>query len=85
MLLNQFPYPITVTMVQLLSITIYCGPILRLMGVRRQTDISWNYYKIIILPLAFGKFLASVLSHVSLYKVPVSYAHTGELLFLGLF
>lgn len=78
MLLNEFPYPMSVTMIQLLSITFYSGPVLKLMGVRRQIDISWKYYKLIILPLALGKFLASVFSHVSLWKVPVSYAHTGK-------
>ncbi|GLH12610.1 hypothetical protein R5R35_004883 [Gryllus longicercus] len=76
MLLSDFPYPMTVTMVQLTSITIYSGPFFNLWGVRRFVDISWNYYLKIIVPLALGKFLASVFSHVSIWKVPVSYAHT---------
>ncbi|XP_068220823.1 solute carrier family 35 member E1 homolog [Palaemon carinicauda] len=75
-LLNEFPYPMTVTMVQLLSITLYSSPTLRWMGVRKRADISWSYYKRMILPLAFGKCFSSVFSHVSLWKVPVSYAHT---------
>lgn len=78
LLLSEFPYPMSVTMVQLVSITFYCGPVLKILGVRRQAEISWDYYKMIVLPLAFGKFLASVFSHVSLWKVPVSYVHTGE-------
>ncbi|XP_076060571.1 solute carrier family 35 member E1 homolog isoform X2 [Oratosquilla oratoria] len=75
-ILNEFPYPMTVTMVQLVSITLYSGPVLKWMRVRKRTDISWPYYKKIILPLALGKFLSSVSSHVSIWKVPVSYAHT---------
>ncbi|XP_071547741.1 solute carrier family 35 member E1 homolog [Panulirus ornatus] len=75
-LLNEFPYPMTVTMVQLMSITLYSSPVLKWMGVRRRADISWSYYKRIIIPLAFGKFIASVFSHVSIWRVPVSYAHT---------
>ncbi|KAJ9589082.1 hypothetical protein L9F63_017627, partial [Diploptera punctata] len=76
MLLNDFPYPLTVTMVQLSSITIYSGPFFNMWGVRKFVDISWNYYFKVIVPLALGKFLASVSSHVSIWKVPVSYAHT---------
>ena len=78
MLLNDFPYPLTVTMVQLSSITIYSGPFFNMWGVRKFVDISWNYYFKVIIPLALGKFLASVSSHVSIWKVPVSYAHTGN-------
>ncbi|XP_044742265.1 solute carrier family 35 member E1 homolog isoform X2 [Chrysoperla carnea] len=76
MLLSDFPYPITVTMVQLLSITVYSGPFLSLWGVRKYVDISWSYFFKLIIPLAFGKFFASAFSHLSLWKVPVSYAHT---------
>lgn len=78
MLLNDFPYPMTVTMVQLTSITLYSGPFFNMWGVRKFVDISWGYYMKVIVPLALGKFLASVSSHVSIWKVPVSYAHTGK-------
>jgi solute carrier family 35 protein E1 len=78
MLLNDFPYPMTVTMVQLTSITLYSGPFFNMWGVRKFVDISWSYYVKVIVPLALGKFLASVSSHISIWKVPVSYAHTGK-------
>lgn len=80
-LLTQFPYPMTVTMVQLLSITVYSGPFLNFWGVRKFADFSWSFYFKIIVPLALGKFFVSVLTHVSLWKVPVSYAHTGMSLY----
>lgn len=80
MILSEFPYPMTVTMVQLTSITVYSGPFFNLWGVRKYVDISWRYYFKFIVPLALGKFMASVTSHISIWKVPVSYAHTGECL-----
>ncbi|XP_049290990.1 solute carrier family 35 member E1 homolog [Anopheles funestus] len=76
MILSEFPYPMTVTMIQLTSITVYSGPFFNLWGVRKYVDISWRYYFTFIVPLALGKFLASVTSHISIWKVPVSYAHT---------
>lgn len=79
-LLSDFPYPMTVTMVQLMTITL-AGPLFGLWGVRRTGVggmLTWRYYFKLIVPLALGKFLGNVLSHVSIWKVPVSYAHTGE-------
>lgn len=80
MVLSTFPYPMTVTMVQLTSITLYSGPFFNLWGVRKYSNISWNYYFKMIIPLALGKFFSSVTSHISIWKVPVSYAHTGRYL-----
>lgn len=80
-LLSDFPYPMTVTMVQLLSITIYLIPILKNFVESHTTWIPYHiplrYWFQMILPLAFGKFVSSVSSHISIWKVPVSYAHTG--------
>ncbi|XP_077550425.1 solute carrier family 35 member E1 homolog [Haemaphysalis longicornis] len=74
--LNSFPYPLTVTMVQLFSITVYSGPVFALWGIRPYLDLEWGAYMRCIVPLACGKFVSSLTSHVSLWKVPVSYAHT---------
>lgn len=78
MVLSEFPYPMTVTMVQLTSITLYSGPFFNLWGVRKYSGFTWSYYFRFIVPLALGKFFASVSSHISIWKVPVSYAHTGK-------
>ncbi|XP_017060560.1 solute carrier family 35 member E1 homolog [Drosophila ficusphila] len=76
MVLNEFPFPMTVTLVQLCSITLYSGPFFNLWRIRKYQDIPRSYYFRLIVPLALGKLLASVTSHISLWKVPVSYAHT---------
>lgn len=75
-MLNEFPYPVTMTMVQLASAAIYLGPILKLLSVPPVGEISQRYYLVMIIPLAFGKFISSLSSHISIWKVSVSYAHT---------
>ena len=77
LVLNEFPYPMTMTMVQLASGALYLGPILKLLNVPKAVDINRRYYLTMIIPLAFGKFVSSVSSHISIWKVSVSYAHTG--------
>ncbi|KAH8289260.1 hypothetical protein KR054_002428 [Drosophila jambulina] len=76
MVLNEFPFPMTVTLVQLCSITLYSGPFFNLWRIRKYQEIPRSYFYRLIVPLAVGKLLASVTSHISLWKVPVSYAHT---------
>jgi len=77
--LSDFPYPMTVSMVQLLSITLYTIPVMKACKVPSTSlsDIPLKYWFRMIIPLAIGKFLGSVSSHISIWKVPVSYAHTG--------
>lgn len=66
----------TVTMVQLTSIALWSPPLLKVLGVRKYESSNWSYHLKMLLPLAFAKFLSSVLAHVSVWKVPVHYAHT---------
>jgi solute carrier family 35 protein E1 len=75
-ILSQFPFPMTMTMVQLSSIALMSPPLLRLLSVRSYEASGWGYHWRMLFPLAFAKFLSSVLAHVSIWKVPVSYAHT---------
>lgn len=74
--LTEFPFPMTVAMVQLLSTAALSAPALAACGVRAPSPSLRETRA--LLPLAFAKFLTTLCSQVSIWKVPVSYAHTGE-------
>jgi len=77
-ILSEFPYPMTMTMVQLSSIALWSLPLLAYLDVPRsyaKGGGGYNCEKMLLL-LASGKFVASLLSHVSILKVEVSYTHT---------
>lgn len=76
-ILSEFPYPMTVSMMQFISITLYLLPVMKYMNVPALPRIPLRYWILMIVPLSFGKMFSSVASHVSIWKVPVSYAHTG--------
>lgn len=78
LVLTQFPFPMTVTMVQLLATVLLSPPVFRAARVRRAAELPRRYWTRVMAPLAFAKFLTTVFSQVSIWKVPVSYAHTGK-------
>ena len=74
-----FPHPMTVTMVHLLAVCAFLGPTLTVLNVEPTPYVSRRFFLRIMVPLAIGKLFASLSGHVSILKVPLSYAHTGIL------
>ena len=74
-ILSEFPHPMTLTLVQLIAITLLSPPLIACLQVR-QSPVSKKHYWRFIIPLAGLKFISNVFAHISIWKVPVSYAHT---------
>ncbi|CAK1552742.1 unnamed protein product [Leptosia nina] len=74
--LNDFPFPLTMTLVQLVATTTLSAPALAAFGVPQIYASSRAPRLRALLPLAIAKFLTTVFSQLSIWKVPVSYAHT---------
>ncbi|RWS16418.1 solute carrier family 35 member E1-like protein [Dinothrombium tinctorium] len=74
-ILNSWSHPLSVTLMQLSSIYLYLKPSMYAFAVERKA-LKKQLILLYIIPLSFGKFLASVSSHFSLVKVSVSYSHT---------
>ncbi|XP_028035753.1 solute carrier family 35 member E1 homolog [Bombyx mandarina] len=73
--LTELPFPLTMTAVQLCAVASLSVPALALCGVR-STRWPTNYWTRVLVPLAIAKLLTTLCSQVSIWKVPVSYAHT---------
>ncbi len=74
---NVFPYPMTVCMVQLLTLNAFLGPALAVLDVQPAPHFNRRFYLRRVAPLALGKLFATLSAYLSILKVPVSYAHTG--------
>ena len=79
--LGLYPYPITVSLSHMTCTAFLMYPILLGFGVRTTVDIPMLKFYLMLVPLGIGKLLVSTSSHMSIWSVPVSYAHTGKTLF----
>ena len=75
-LLTNFPHPISLSLIHLLSSAVYLGPFLNFWSVPRGPTIPYRTFIQLIVPLGLGRVFGSVSAHVTIWKVPVSYAHT---------
>jgi len=75
-LLKNYPYPLTITLFHMLANSIFMYPVLLMAGLSTNFQYSRHFIWKFMLPLACGKFVGSVLSHISIWKISVSYAHT---------
>ena len=64
-------------MIHMLIMMCFLTPTLSYLDIAPAPHFSKNFYVKRIVPLAVGKLLGAISSHFSIWKVPVSYSHTG--------
>lgn len=74
--LRSHPYPLTLSVFHMAANAFFMYPVLMLVGLQTRFHFSRHMLWRFIIPLGFGKLLGSVASHVSIWRVSVSYAHT---------
>ncbi|RMX43777.1 hypothetical protein pdam_00022602, partial [Pocillopora damicornis] len=67
-ILTDFPFPVTVAMVQVVSTALYLSPTLRVWSVPPMKSLPKSSLLKLILPLSFGKAFAAITAHVSIWK-----------------
>jgi solute carrier family 35 protein E1 len=82
--LSLLPYPLTVSMVHLLTMNCLLYPILILFNVPPLPHLKKNFYVKRIIPLVIGRGFAAIASNISLWRIPISYAHTIKVSLLEL-
>uniref|UniRef100_A0A1I7XPQ9 TPT domain-containing protein n=1 Tax=Heterorhabditis bacteriophora TaxID=37862 RepID=A0A1I7XPQ9_HETBA len=74
-LVKTYPYPMTLALSNLMCVPLYSIPLLRLWEVK-TTVLTTAQYNRYMLPISIGKALAVASAYFTLWKVPISYAHT---------
>ncbi|CAJ0959548.1 unnamed protein product, partial [Mesorhabditis belari] len=74
-ILQQYPYPMTVGIFSLMCIPICASPLLRLWE-KRKVTLGTHHFIRYLVPISLGRSLAVAAAYFSLYKMPVSYTHT---------
>ena len=70
-------------MIHMLILNCLLIPVTSYLQIPPTPDVTRKFYIRRLIPLAVGKLLGAIFTHFSIWKVPISYAHTGKLLLSG--
>lgn len=67
-----------VSMIHMIVLMLLLIPFLSYLNVPPTPDVTRKFYTKRLVPLAIGKLLGAIFTHFSIWKVPISYAHTSK-------